>query len=73
MIPAATKTASIDSRPALVQYTSRRCSMTANSSSTSAVPSPKTAAAAARQPTGSIGTASSATPPTTIKTTPKTM
>ena len=71
--PAATNTASTDSRPALVQYTSRRCRISANSSSTRAVPSPNSAAAPARQPTGYCGAASPPTPATTMNTTPKTM
>jgi len=67
------KTASIDTRPALVQYTSRRCSISANSSRTRAVPTPNSAASPARQPTGCAGAAIPATPAMTMKTTPKTM
>jgi hypothetical protein len=71
--PAATNTASIDSRPSLLQYTSRRCRMSANSSSTSAVPKPNSTAAPDRESTEYSGAASSATPPTAMSTTPKTM
>ena len=47
--------------------------MSANSSSTSAVPSPNSAAGAARQPREYTGAASPATPPMPMNTTPKTM
>ncbi len=73
MIAAAMKTASIDTRPALVQYTSRRCRMSANSSRTSAVPIPNSAAAPARQPVDPAGAAIPATPAMTMKITPNTM
>jgi hypothetical protein len=73
VIPAATKTASIDIRPALGQYTSRRCSRSANSSRTSAVPAPNSAADPARQPSDCAGAAIPATPAMTMKTTPNTM
>ena len=66
-------TASMETRPALVQYTSRRCRMSANSSSTRAVPTPKAAAVLARQPSECSGAASPATPATTITMTPNTM
>src|SRR5690606_23542856 len=58
-------TALTEVRPSWLQYTSDRCRISANSSSTRAVPTPKTAAAAARHPTNSSGSASPATPPST--------
>jgi hypothetical protein len=66
-------TASIETRPARLQYTSRRCKISANSSSTRAVPTPNRAAAPERQPGACAPNAMPATPPATMKITPNTM
>ena len=71
--PTATNTASTDSLPSLVQYTSRRCRMSANSSRTRAAPSPKSAAAPARQFSEPPGVTIGVTPPMSMNTTPNTM
>ncbi len=69
---APTTTASTESRPSSDQYTSFRCRISANSSSTSAVPMPNTAAPiSAHGGLLPVGEASPS-PPTIIRTTPKT-